>query len=338
MPIGNGRRFAVDPDNDGLATAAELALGSDPDDPDSDGDGWPDGYEVAASPPNDPTVFEATINDTTPPDLVRHELEFTTARIAKYRVEFDEDATYVVDFTLSDGVTTVSDSFERTYISRKDTFVLTHNLPSPLTGNLLTGSVTLRATDRNNNSTNPLTPFVLDSFEPMRTQLDSFTSDFVHVSEMAWIQENSGGGVLDAVVRVTLKENDGAPLFNPAVGLKVFAIVSIRDAAPHSPFVQSGTFTSTLPSQFSILSGGQVDPYTATPGPFLVSANTDAQGQATLDFNQTGLTSGQTVRLSVLGACEPVNAANPFLFLRSELHRTTQLPLEGVAELDHKVP
>lgn len=51
--LGNGGDdFAQDPDNDGLSTAQEVALGTDPNDADTDGDGIDDGDEVG----NDGTV------------------------------------------------------------------------------------------------------------------------------------------------------------------------------------------------------------------------------------------------------------------------------------------
>lgn len=45
-------RYSLDPDNDGLITGDEIALGSDPDNADTDGDGIPDGVEVGANPLN----------------------------------------------------------------------------------------------------------------------------------------------------------------------------------------------------------------------------------------------------------------------------------------------
>ena len=45
-------RYSLDPDDDGLITGDEIALGSDPDNPDSDGDGLPDGLEAGPNPLN----------------------------------------------------------------------------------------------------------------------------------------------------------------------------------------------------------------------------------------------------------------------------------------------
>ena len=48
------RDLSADPDDDGLTSAEEEDLGTDPDDPDTDGDGIPDGAEVRGDNPTDP--------------------------------------------------------------------------------------------------------------------------------------------------------------------------------------------------------------------------------------------------------------------------------------------
>jgi hypothetical protein len=66
VPLGMGRRAAIDRDLDGLLDLDEYPLGTDPKDPDHDADGYPDGHEVdhgsdpltGASTPIDPVAPE----------------------------------------------------------------------------------------------------------------------------------------------------------------------------------------------------------------------------------------------------------------------------------------
>ncbi|MCA8975037.1 MAG: hypothetical protein KDC98_09965 [Planctomycetes bacterium] len=105
VPPGNGFRFAVDQDNDGLAGQLEIALGTDPLAADSDGDGYPDGYEheVNLAHPGlgiDPTVFNTQTQmesvDVDLPQLQQVEFDYVSGRISKHFVTFSEPVTYTV--------------------------------------------------------------------------------------------------------------------------------------------------------------------------------------------------------------------------------------------------
>ncbi len=67
VPLGMGLTIGIDRDADGLPDLDELRLGTDPDDDDTDGDRFADGYEVRYG--TNPLVPQATIPDTTPPVL-----------------------------------------------------------------------------------------------------------------------------------------------------------------------------------------------------------------------------------------------------------------------------
>jgi DNA-binding beta-propeller fold protein YncE len=68
MPLGMGLSHGLDRDMDGLYDVDEIALGTNPDDPDTDGDHFIDGYEVQNG--SDPFVADASMpQDTTPPAL-----------------------------------------------------------------------------------------------------------------------------------------------------------------------------------------------------------------------------------------------------------------------------
>ena len=68
LPLGTGRRAALDRDLDRLLDWDEHLSGSSPTEPDSDGDGLPDGHEVAWG--TDPTVPDAESPDTVAPTFV----------------------------------------------------------------------------------------------------------------------------------------------------------------------------------------------------------------------------------------------------------------------------
>src|SRR5262249_25439627 len=61
LPVGMGRRFAVDPDDDLLFRQDERRLGTDPREPDTDHDGFLDGTEVRfGSDPRDAASVPST--------------------------------------------------------------------------------------------------------------------------------------------------------------------------------------------------------------------------------------------------------------------------------------
>jgi len=100
VPLGMGLTAGMDRDADGLLDADELALGTDPDDDDTDGDRYPDGYEVRYG--NDPLVWNTTIADSTQPALVGPvRVVYATSNTIK--VEFDTDESCRVHVALDGG-------------------------------------------------------------------------------------------------------------------------------------------------------------------------------------------------------------------------------------------
>ncbi|MBL8756226.1 MAG: hypothetical protein JNK15_23225 [Planctomycetes bacterium] len=91
---GNARRFAVDPDNDGLDTAGEASAGTDPMRFSSDNDEFPDGYEVTVGgnvlAQTTTTLTQLAQNDGQAPNLIGASLDHVTGRLARFRVTFDE--------------------------------------------------------------------------------------------------------------------------------------------------------------------------------------------------------------------------------------------------------
>lgn len=95
---GNARRFAVDPDNDGADTGTELNQSTDPMLADSDGDSFPDGYEIAigTNPKLTTTLAAVQAADTSAPSVQSAELDFATSRLGRFRVRYSEPVTVAV--------------------------------------------------------------------------------------------------------------------------------------------------------------------------------------------------------------------------------------------------
>jgi len=90
LPIGVGQRFSVDFDSDGLFNLDELRTHTDPFRADSDGDGYPDGHEVAHG--GIPTDASSLPIDITAPGFRNMRLVYSTAKTAKIQFETDEPA------------------------------------------------------------------------------------------------------------------------------------------------------------------------------------------------------------------------------------------------------
>lgn len=96
LPVGMGRRFAIDEDNDLLFRADELRLGANPLVPDSDNDGFLDGTEVAfGGNPTNPTVVPTNLQA---PTITSVREMFHTARVAKLLVETNVPTKIEVDY------------------------------------------------------------------------------------------------------------------------------------------------------------------------------------------------------------------------------------------------
>ncbi|MDA1263779.1 MAG: hypothetical protein O2816_01720, partial [Planctomycetota bacterium] len=142
LPIGMGERFAVDFDLDGLYNHDELALGTDPLEPDTDNDGDFDGHEVDnGGDPNDPGVGS---DDQVAPTISAVELVFVTNTVAKIQFRTDELCRF--DATWDQGNKSGSDASE--LFERRHTVIFTDLRP-----NGLTHGVTLTAVDLGGNTT-----------------------------------------------------------------------------------------------------------------------------------------------------------------------------------------
>lgn len=324
LPLGNGFRFAFDPDDDDLSTGAELAAGTNPHKADTDRDGWQDGYEVENG--QLPLVPQASPGDTLFPQIRMSRLEFVTARLAKYHARFSEDVRYVVEYSFPSGPTL---TFTQPDFVRADTFVLTHSTPSnpdplalnkPEPANNLVFSAQITMTDRAGNTTGPEP--LEDDFQPLAAQFQlGLPGAFAHIESITAQTSPGGPGVLTATVTIEPRSHFMMPHTFPFVrippnGQVVFCNIAVEDLAT-GDFVQSSTFTTNppLPTSFSVRSfvetppGSQIfveviEPYGATPGPFIVS-NPVQNGATQFTFSQGGLVPGQRVKVAVQGLLIP---------------------------------
>lgn len=97
LPVGLAERFATDRDLDGLLGGDELALGTDPGDPDTDGDGDLDGSEVANG--GDPLDPGQGASDTSAPVVSDVRVVFVTGSVAKIQFRSNELTTWTASWT-----------------------------------------------------------------------------------------------------------------------------------------------------------------------------------------------------------------------------------------------
>lgn len=340
VPPENGRRIALDPDNDGATTDVELASGSDPMEPDTDGDGWVDGHELANG--DSPTVSQATSSDATAPALVAHQLDFANSRLAKFHVRFDEDVKYTVTYSVSGGPLR---TFTRDYFSSEDTFVLTHEEPStpafpPLfpSPTVLNFAVSIAYVDRNGN---PGGPTSLTGFQPDFATFSNLPLFFVHVKDMQWTQQIRTGSTLDAKVQIRMDFNYFAPSFDPpgfeVSNQMVFCSVATKNMTT-GKWEKSTTFTTPLATTFDVadLAGTSASAYAVDPGPpWVCSPHTDATGATTIAFQVPGLVPGQEVKVTVMGVVSEVPPPTGFtapVYGALSLLQLTPLLLEDTME------
>ena len=91
VPVGMGLTMGVDRDCDLLYDADELALGTDPDDVDTDGDKLPDGWEIPRG--ADPLSFDLVVADTQAPSLLGPaKVAYATTNSVKLEFDVDEQS------------------------------------------------------------------------------------------------------------------------------------------------------------------------------------------------------------------------------------------------------
>ena len=162
VPPGNERRLAVDWDDDGLDLGQEHGHQCDPWRADTDGDGWPDGYEVANN--SLPNNASSVPFDVTPPALDGPvQLDFVNAALAKFRFQTDEPTTWTLTVSTPNAPTVVRSSDHADTIH---TAIVQGLEPSTIFGitsddkiNHYTGTLVLRDLQGNPTTSIPLPQF-----------------------------------------------------------------------------------------------------------------------------------------------------------------------------------
>ncbi|MFT7617578.1 MAG: YVTN family beta-propeller protein [Planctomycetota bacterium] len=109
VPVGTGRRI-IDRDLDGLGNLDEKMYNTDPENGDSDGDGYPDGYEIKWS--MDPNVVDTSSPDGQAPGIVSSTPLYALTNTVKLNVVTDELCVVTATWTGLRGVETrVSSKF-----------------------------------------------------------------------------------------------------------------------------------------------------------------------------------------------------------------------------------
>ena len=333
LPVGMGRRFAVDRDEDDLVDRDEvLVWGTNPRLPDSDGDGDPDGHEANNLPfpgsdaPSNPAVQS---NDTTAPTVVSARTQWLTTANGTLTFETDEPTQVTVNYSTPAGS---SGSKSDLAFSRHHRIVLTDLTPSIPNGAQHAYTGTVAFTDLGGQTATlaqlPASPsgFLAPAFpgQPVsNTTRDlGVTTDAV-VADLAWTSgPTHGAGTMSgtATIRGEL-EIGNLPGPQPPAVVVFRVLVNGQVHANVSPSFAS--FDLFIPDDPSTPVNEQaVVPYTAIPGtlagPFLVCPLTDTTGTTTVTFTASGLQSGDEVTLNVelIGAPGPNHSpTNP------EIHR-----------------
>jgi hypothetical protein len=303
LPVGMGRRWAVDYDGDALINGAEAAAATDPYSPDSDRDGFYDGVEVAYSgDPLDPLSLPA---DDDKPVIEQVRLIYVTTQVAKLIVETSEPTRVELDYATAGApaVTATSPGWKD-----RHTIVLTgleKSYATTSTFHVYGGEVRAHDQAQNPGDPKPLPSFQTEPFIVAFEQNNDPPNTETVLDELSFVNAMpaSGGYTLTWSARV-IHQKDAYP--TPLADHVVVARVLLKKAGGDDFFrVQSFTmpgasFTPVL--MIDLLAGvfsiGSPTFY-AGLGPFLLSTVTGGDGYATLEVTLPNAEAGDQVRLSI---------------------------------------
>ncbi len=326
VPPGNGRRFALDPDNDQLNDGVELAFDPplDPEDPDSDGDGDPDGHELANE--GNPANGEVQSNDVTPPFALPGFPEFldVSTATAEYGLRFSEPVTYSITYQRPGDPALTRSRFHPVV---EDTLVLQEMFPSSLEisfgpifvpRTLSTYTLSMSMTDLGGNTTTtsvahmPTTDDHIEpTFEPSSTgTFPSAAASITMFVESLSMQPTKLGSTLTGNVSVTVSAMHE--------GLNAGAVVGLVPQQGHRVVAQilldTGTGWQIVPATQITIPGGSAGgkaagyfilgpsgPFAAPLSEIVFTDPTSASGIGTTDFSVSGLNPGDRVRFNIIG-------------------------------------
>jgi hypothetical protein len=298
LPVGMGRPWGTDFDDDQLLNLDEAQQGTSPIDPDSDDDGQPDGQEVLFG--GNPTNDQLQSFDPHPPVISNVHLKWVTAKVAKIAWETDEPTTFTLDYFTTFGPSRrVTGDVPKIVHSA----IISDLLPSTMPGGpIFTYLGTLSCFDLEGNKTDTaMPPFSTRPFfelagEAVLANLNwtQLLHDTQPVAGFAPIEIQR----LNSRAEVRVERKVGGPPRSPMEDYVVVATVHVNG-------VKSNNFTSQNPTSFTVLGQSPV-----LQGPFVISNPTGMNGIAQLRFIQPGLSAGDQVRLHI----EAVVPINPLLY------------------------
>jgi hypothetical protein len=303
LPVGMGRRFAVDPDNDLLFRADEAQRGTDPRDPDSDDDGFLDGTEVRFG--SDP-LSAASVPSTLQGPAIRSVRKlFHTARVAKLIVEADRPVHVRVEYAsnLGDAGQVVEDGEWKTLweVALRD---LEPSNEVAGVQRLYTGTVTV--TDEFGHTALAALP-ALETL-PFTNALEFGVPDPIELecvlrglALVAAAPAPGGGFDLTYAARVEDRKRAApAPLAGHAVVARVIRNGVVETAID----MNGGPPASEILSQFGF--NGEYGGFGGF-GPFVVGTPSGANGVSTLAFRLPLAQSGDRIVLAIEMAGRPVD-------------------------------
>ncbi|MGE3962740.1 MAG: hypothetical protein AB7I09_01430 [Planctomycetota bacterium] len=314
LPLGMGRRFAIDFDADGLPNISESrSWGSLPLVKDSDGDTFEDGHEVDnGSHPNNPT---STPTDVTAPTVASLTVDWVNTKNVKLGFRTSEPCTYEIDLVSPAHTVPTVIGAQRSTVHD----VVINGLRPSTTGAVVQYSGTLRVEDRGGN----VTTVPLPSIDTLA--INPGNGNAVVVSDLRWVQPilyQVGSTAVSAQAEAVVRRRN-LPDSAVVQDIVLVARVLIQRAGEDLADV-STTFTSPLRfDAFTHAAGaGQIPPTEFLPGPYLMSTASNAAGVALFDLGQAGLMPGDRVILSIEGAsATPAGYPTPPLAFPDNLAR-----------------
>ncbi len=305
LPPGSGERWAHDPDGDGLRTESETVFGTSPDEIDTDGDGFPDGYEVTHG--SDPLVANASVNDTEAPVFRPGypRLDHAAGGYAKFFVECDELVRVHLEAAVLGGP--VFETTEGSF-AKRHTLVVAGLDPSFKEGRTNTYRATVVVTDLSGNES-------LDTVD-FTTMPSCAPENEVRISELTWIEANLLDQDFEATVEFQVLSNLDAPFRAAAEGLVVLSQLFKR-TSPDQPWllvknVRSPELSQGLSMRTTREDGTfEIDPYHALPGPYLLSPATGSDGRVRISLTYPGVFVAPGARLELRLSVQAVLTPSP---------------------------
>jgi hypothetical protein len=287
LPVGTAHRFAIDFDGDELVNRDELTVHfTEPFDPDSDDDGFPDGHEIEhGSDPNDENSHPV---DQVFPLIEDLRLSWITKKVARLHWETSEPTRWRIEFSTTEGglrcLPDPTDCLRTTdELSTTHTALLSDLLPSSNGGPTFIYDVRIFVTDAGDNTTDMLVPDTV--------QTDIFVSDPTFIKEsvveeltFTFLDRDSQNLDFDAEVMALVAKKRGGPPPVPVADRVVIASVIVDGVRSHD-FVPTGG--SSYKAHITRATSAGEDPHQlAADGPFLIGLETDGAGATFLSFYQ----------------------------------------------------